>query len=404
MGLVACGGLILLWEITKLPMLKANKKLVFNRIYLYIFMFSLYLILCLLITNKTYGELNNIYFISMFVIFAISFFIYKYYYENKDYKMLGLIALVSIICLAVGSITTLIYLEINPMLSKSITQAGMTNLAEYLKVGIGSFGFMYLVMFSLIPTIMLIFNKNKAFIKFFSILVVIVFINVLIKGGFSTAILISVFGIVYYLLPKTKNKITILIINCISVIIIVVLKNSIGKVLIDISNSLDMSKMVSQRLSDVGYFILSGDEGYNINLRIERLNWSIQSFLHNPVFGYNMVSNNLKIIKPGGHADWIDMFAFYGIIGGLPIFLFITNCIKYIIMSLKNAVLKNCYNVVVFQFIIYGFIDPFLHIYHIGFAMFLIVPSIFYLPYIFQIKEKNNESTMDFQRNIARYS
>ena len=83
----------------------------------------------------------------------------------------------------------------------------------------------------------------------------------------------------------------------------------------------------------------------------------------------------------GGHSEWADILANYGLLGGPPLILTVFLKLKKTRLSIRDKIKKSYYSYMIILFIVYGFIEPFLRIYHVGFAIFLFVPGILMLNY-----------------------
>ena len=76
-----------------------------------------------------------------------------------------------------------------------------------------------------------------------------------------------------------------------------------------------------------------------------------------------------------GHSEWIDIFGVYGLVGGIPLIATIVIKLKNIFRITKK-IRYPFYGVLVFIFVIFGFVDPFLRLYNIGFGMFFFIPCL----------------------------
>lgn len=388
-GLLFGTGVALLWGLTRLLCVASKPTFMIRMDTLTLAAFLVSPAISFLVFRRVYTSFDPFTFLPMLFIFFIGFYMYRFYAEKKDYSFLGLLALVALAATLLGAVMTLYYLGIDPMIAKSISQSGNTNFLVYQKSGIGSFGFIYLMLFITIACLPLLFKslptvRKKKTMKLALAVGMVVFILCIIKAGFSAAILLFICGGVLWLISFIKNKWFRYGAAILMVIAIVFLKQPFGQWLAGLQIENDM---IRERIHDIGYFLVTGESGVHTSARFEDFQRSLESFFRYPLFGYNFRLGGFPVISPGGHAEWIDLFAVYGLAGGIPLMATIIQKSRYIQATLQQQTNYNYYSIICIVCIIYGFLDPFLRIYHIGFAMFLVVPAIPYLPFAFKGKK-----------------
>lgn len=378
-GMTLCMGLILLWIVTRLFPQIMTLKFKFSAENISLCLFSIYVFIILLLGGKAYTSFDNLYFISNLSIFIIGYYMFKYYAEKKDEKTLGKIAVISIISLLIGCFFTIYYVDQYPMIVKSISQSTDTEFMIYRKAGIGSFGFVFMAMFSILAISYTVIGRNGLHVYSRVLLLVSIFImcSCIIKSGFSTAIILFIAGLIITLLNRDKINIYNVLIGILLLIVLFLTKEALGEFLTSLQIK---NEMVNTRIKEIGEFLISNEQGENLNSRSKNLVLSFQCFFDNFWVGYNMKSIFREVVRPGGHAEWIDMFAVYGVFAGTAIFSFMIHALKYINNKLKEFNTHSNYFVILIILAIYGFLDPFLRIYHIGFGIFLTVPSIYFIP------------------------
>lgn len=116
------------------------------------------------------------------------------------------------------------------------------------------------------------------------------------------------------------------------------------------------------RLNDI-ILLLKGETGNSINLfiRLELSNESIQTFLSNFLFGVNFNKYNVTSINVGNHNEWFDHLARLGIFGSILFFGLIATFIKNsLIKNIHSIMQMNFLMIILFSFLVYGFLNPFL--------------------------------------------
>ena len=142
---------------------------------------------------------------------AISIFIY--FIKTKDFKGLGLLALISLFFIVFSSVTSLIIISKFPMAARDITgqfgKLGNVNSVEkYTKLGLGDYSFFASLVFILPVIIGNIRSKkyNKVNIALLIFLIIFLFF-VLIEAKYFANVLVGFSAIVFTILGKDKlNK------------------------------------------------------------------------------------------------------------------------------------------------------------------------------------------------------
>lgn len=366
-GLV--GGFLIAFGWCATAVLMHDKYTVGNDGFLMAF-YAIYMIISFLITGRTYGEFQLYHYISMVTLFFLPYYMARFYSRKKDLKFMGVMAIVAIICMIIGCITSTFYTSIDENIMKTISQGLDTEFLEYRKAGIGSFGFVYMVMFSIIAIIGLYKGKlvpKNLKIKILLVVFCIVGIKCLFDSTFATSILLLFVGLLLLLVTINNSK---SIIYFFVLIITILASRLIGKMLTTIElESID----VTTRLHEIGNLLMGEDGGTNTVSRMEYFIRSVNCFFEYPIFGYNFQS--MPVVSIGGHSEWVDILGVYGMLGGIPL-------IATIIIKLKrtfdiSAEIKYpYYGILTFVFVVFGFVDPFLRLYHLGFVMFLLIPCI----------------------------
>jgi hypothetical protein len=112
-----------------------------------------------------------------------------------------------------------------------------------------------------------------------------------------------------------------------------------------------------QRFTQLLSVLLNQGEGTSVYFRVEHIYRSLGTFFQNPVLGKSYevgFSFAKEAVFVGQHNEWFDIFARYGLLGGLPLILFIGYSLKdlYIDSHDKNTIF------IIAIFIFLGFFNP----------------------------------------------
>lgn len=335
--------------------------------------YAVYMAMSFVLTGRTYGSYQLYYHISMVMLFFLPYYMTKFYVARKDTVFMGRLALVALFFMLIGCVTSIYYTAIDENIMKTISQSMDTELVQYRKSGIGSFGFVYMVMFVIIAIVGLFKAKlttSSIWMKLFLLLLCAVGIKCVFDSTFTTAILLLFFGVLLILITSKRSSVVNLVTYFLFFIGLFVISRFLGAFLSTIQME---SADVTIRLREIGSLLLGEEGGTNTTSRAEYFMKSVRCFFENPVLGYNFaLSSQYKI---GGHSEWIDIFGVYGLVGGIPLIATIVIKLKNIFRITKK-IRYPFYGVLVFIFVIFGFVDPFLRLYNIGFGMFFFIPCL----------------------------
>ena len=303
------------------------------------------------------------------LIYALMILIIFVYYSHRP----SLIRKICLVCLLIDMIVMNFYtcylLQFNSNISRIYAMG-----SEYvLKEGVTTYllaGFFHV--YATIPILLYLCLRWKDVFKLskrYRILIITYFISALflvIKANYATAILFLIFFCVGALFVNSKSG----FINILTIFFVVILIFfSLTTLLEYLSDNLYTGTIVEHRFNDVLKFINGqGDNKNDINRRMEFMRVSFDNFLEFPLFG--TVEKNIEI---GGHTEWIDGLAYYGLLR-YPFF------IAFIIVSIRKVhEFINCSSQIVILYLcilILGFFNPFIN-QNFFLALYIIIPFIF---------------------------
>lgn len=356
---------------------------------------DLIFILILLITfipyiitgNFYYRGLNSITLLTRFILFFIGIFI-NYYYMifKKDYKSLGKIAFFSIISFFIGSLQTYLGLLKYPNASRELAGAAYNNqfiVEIYNNLGIGGFGYIYATTFLMISLVYMVIRKNtlkKIKYRFLILIGIIPMFLMIFKASYAISLIILVLGIIFVICFKNKKTMTLSF--SIGMVLLLFFQNTIGNLFLRIADIFFHKSILNIRFNEIAEVFLNNSVDGDLGNRFYRYFLSFKVFLKYPLFGIIGPFGNNKIAI-GDHSGWFDFLASYGLFSSIPLFIVIFINFKKIISFFKKSNYFMMMLLIQILFIIYGFINPILTVFEIGFVIFYILPSIPFLPYAF---------------------
>ena len=337
--------------------------------------------------NLFYGGNGSRIILISFPLFFLGIFINHYYmYFKKDYLTLGRIAFFSLTMYTIGSIQTYRGLQMFPMASRALAQ-GRDPMGVYTSLGIGGFGYVYAAVFISITILFLVIKKTLGMNKYYRLLATISFVSILlmiIEASYVIAIMLSFIGIILAIVFKKERSLIIASFFAL-VFILIFPKDIIGNIILNIAHLFKGSYVVREKLTDLASGFIGEGMGMQIYGRLQRYLTSLNTFFKNPVFGiYGPFGNPHDRI--GGHSGWFDLMGFYGIFVSLPMFSAIILNFKKHLSFYSNYPYYTFLLIAQLMFILFGFINPIIYVYQIGFALFVIIPSLPFLPYAFRIR------------------
>lgn len=233
-------------------------------------------------------------------------------------------------------------------------------------LGIDGFGIPYASSL-LAPYLFYFIKKNKISrtLQIFLFAVCAVLVLLVMRSLFMTALLLMALGFFYvFIIDKTwKQKILISLFFILSIVA------ALGVITTFVHLVFGESSVIAARFDEI-LQILSGSgisSTEDMGNRFIRLNRSINMFLEHPLFGVGWITEynfeELERIGVGNHAQWIDMFAYYGLFAIVPLYYLKSNMTDYV----KNN------NPALLIFIILGFLNPCIK-FTILFVVFYYIP------------------------------
>ena len=244
----------------------------------------------------------------------------------------------------VTSITTINGCIDYPLAARELTgnQADAEVYDLYKSMNIGDFHFVYFITLSIPLLIGLI--KQKVVSRFWSSLVLALFVITIYFTSYTTALLIALLALSLLFVSSQMNYKTTRLLAGVLVLSVVIGSSFVNDLLNFIAD-LALTKDVSSRLMDVSAYI-SGEEmdsEGDMIIRVSKFQKSLISFYSNPILG------TWDKQSVGGHSYLLDNLALFGLLGFLSIYIMYK---KIYIAILKNNKNKSWFGFIYVSFLL----------------------------------------------------
>lgn len=333
-----------------------------------------------------FGAMNPKNVLISFFLFFVGIAINHYYmYFKKDISTLGKISFFSTLFFLIGSVQSSMGLKVYPLAARSLATGTDPLHVTYLSLGIGGFGFVYSAVFINLLLLFFILKShpmNSKVIRYLSICVFVVISYMLFLASYATALLFVMVGILFAIFIKGKKSLFFCsLLAC--TLFLMIPKESIGYFIMDISQLFQTNSVISSKFLDLAQGFVVDSMGLQTSARSQLYLASLETFLKNPLFGiYGPFGNPTNAIV-GGHSGWLDLLAYYGLFGSLPLYIAIYLNFKKHLRYYANHPYHHILLINQILFIFFGFVNPIIYIYQIGFVLFVVAPLFPYLPHAF---------------------
>lgn len=245
--------------------------------------------------------------ISIFMLF-LGYVMVNFYYERSE--ELSFLTIVIILLFLLPNYTTFNALLIDPHIMRLLVRSSDLSL-EALRHGIGGYSLLYSQV-CIFPAILswTVFAWQKHKIKFgIGCLWLLSYLLLVLKAGYTIAIVTTLIGIyvLYFYKGKSVIGIVVIVVSIFTVLsILVVYSLTVREFLLEFFEGTTVTK----KINDLVLSAEAGEAEGSVNDRTVRYLQSIKSLCSYPIIG------GLWQGGGGGHSAIIDMFAQYGIFGG----------------------------------------------------------------------------------------
>jgi len=301
-------------------------------------------------------------------------------YYKRNYYVLGVIVVTSLIAFTIGSVQTYMGLELNPLASRILATSVSHFEEEKVKLnqmGVGGFGYIYASGFLFLTLLYFVPKyrfKLRKIIKGIILVSLTAISFMILKASYTTVILIILSGILLVTVVRNKRMLVLTLV-VIFVLILLIPQSSLGENILLFSKLFSGNSIVFEKLNDLGTSLLYNITTSQTNNRINLYMQSANTFFNQPLFGIYGPFGNINS-SVGGHSGWLDLLAFYGLFTGVPLVAILYTNFKKHLRVYREDRYYGYLVVIYFLFVVLGFINPVLYVYEIGFVLFMVVPSV----------------------------
>jgi len=307
---------------------------------------------------------------------GFSLLIFNYYLETSDIKAVKRIIVFALMCVFVVCIMTLRGIALDPMAAR-VLATGREDLMQGLTgMTIGSYGFIYGLVFLSVAIIGLIKTNLLKTQKIVFAVIVVLAIYTIFSAAFMMALLLLVttFILLLFNVKKASRLFGVFLLILILIFFLTpVLYNALSYL-----GDIVMNPALSQRLQELAFLIrFGGVEGTeNMDARLYFLTLSIGTFLANPILGIGgFYGFETSVHGIGGHSALFDELAKYGIFGAGALLVALYSNARFVYRRLIHDKQKLVYFCSMSAFFILGAINTLLFV-PIIFMAYFVVPGL----------------------------
>lgn len=263
--------------------------------------------------------------------------------------------------LYISIITSITSFFVSMFYPETVRVLGNLNLTDdenrfFLIRNTATWGMLYGIVF-LIPSLSKLYQnkKNKKWLFVIAVLMLCV-----IRSEVTIAILFGIVFVVFAFVKVPPLKKQILIALLIGILSAYGNKIIIGMLHFVIYNILGRSssfEMLRHRLFELYDSLMRGYAVGDAGARFDLYHMSWNTFIHNPIFGYNAGSGSLNNTYVGRHSQILDLMAAVGLVGIIPLMVIFIDKERKVARGLDNE--SRNYQIVTFIFfVIFMFLNP----------------------------------------------
>lgn len=267
-----------------------------------------------------------------YVVIISPMLIYDFYSINNKLKSLVFLSISLIGMYFILNIKTLYVLFTVPNAARALASGSLHDktLGALNDIGIGGGYDLTYALCVLIP-FLIVFIKGKTimniYIKSLIYIFIILSVYTIIKSDYGMGFLLSLISILLALFVingNFKRDLTLMfVIFVTSLFLMTFLLNPLTDLIIYISFFFEDS-FIGQRLQELAFGLKGSDFGSSTEYRFQLYARSFETFLESPFVGVGYLVQYdyyAALQYVGGHSEWLDFLANFGLFGALPLFL-----------------------------------------------------------------------------------
>ena len=290
--------------------------------------------------------------VQLFILLGIAYMAYQN--QNKEAYIKSKAFLWVVLCIyPVWMFLTIQTYAVVPNISRALAGNDRADTIYWSLRGVGGYGMVYSIVI-MIPILIYILKNIRFRNKFQTALVwvnLILSVALILMAGYSLALLISVIGIFFILLYKQRGLDSFLkvLLAVIALLIVYILfRNDFLNWIVDITKG----SMYERKVVDIINSMMENQSTGTLEARMVRYQLSWETFIEHPIFGCFIQGSN----DVGGHSYFLDMFARFGLLGGLSFLYLVIAPLVKMFRSNRNP---SMYLTAIVQVLVLGFTNNF---------------------------------------------
>ncbi len=294
--------------------------------------------------------------------------LFVFYMQTEQADKLRIFLRIALVLFVFTGATTAIGQVVYPNSARFLSTGRVTAItAKYNEMNIANYGFAYSLMLLSIPLAAYAKTRAVPAHRLALYALVLFFFIVMLLMQFTTAILFAVAGIMLILLGIRRNVI---------ILIGAVAFGSLALFFMSDILYISHNSPFGERINNILHLFQSGNLTGDLLLRTDKYWISIDTLLQHPLagvggyYGYNTADMGI-----GGHAEFFDMIARYGIIGTLPLVAFYAVFFNYVIKLAWEPYTQRAMKMVLLFLAVLSFVNVLYNGTEIGLTVLFIIPS-----------------------------
>lgn len=372
LGLTGCLMVLALWAVTtRYSVLLAAIVHCFSFVYWWA-----YMLLLMGLGVWWYGDIQASYFLASTALFGVGAIILRYYQLNRNGALLIRASVVTLFGWLGGATVSILWLQTYPMASRELA-TGRPSEVDYAALGVGGFGYVYATVLVLNAFVYLVRTHVYSGLvrsALGSLLGACVVFTLIVSAEYATALIsASLLLVVGLVLPRSRRGRWAGVLMMALAILLGFPR--VGVWISSLGRSLSEDSIVAGKFLDLGAALTGGDGGQTSN-RLELYSVSMNAFFDSPFVGQSSTSSPVDL---GWHSAWLDLLGAFGLVGAIPLFLFIAHqCITQL-RETGSSIARGMITLAYFYIFALGFVNPVIYLPHIGFVLFFLTGAVSHL-------------------------
>lgn len=276
-----------------------------------------------------------------YVMYLFCFGVGAYYIVNNDIRAAKVISVFCIVYFLIMAVVTLNAYSVVPGLSRILANGDKAVVIErgggdFITPFVAGYGAIYGYAELAIVMLFAVFkNVNNRFLKTILLGGAVFLIYVVVKAEYLFAVLLILMGLVFLLISKMTSPPKKVVLTCVFLFAMLIFLLCGQYIFLWLADTINISNF-SIRLREIA--MLFGGNGYasgtDAGERLLLYGISISNFLEAPIFGKG---TGVLFQTFGNHSTILDVFAKYGLVGGISLLIFYINPMRNISLKFSDS-------------------------------------------------------------------